>query len=125
MAAYPYPPQHYPKAPHDALGITTPPRLDEIFKGRQQLEDLCTELEVIEYRLEKLASLSFGCHLGMPEIRRTCRKVRQQIGQGMPFTVCNCPPTETDCPICKGKKWISATQYHLAPRPQLASPSLD
>jgi len=108
------------QAPHDALGIIVPAHLEEIFRGRDMLWRLVHKVEMLQRQFQALADEEFCSEMDSQAVVQTFHRLRALIRNGLPFTLCDCQPYG-ECPLCKGKKWISGTQYLQTSRPGLTS----
>ncbi len=112
--------QHEPRPTHDATGVIVPLRLREIFRGRNRVFKIVEELEVVQHNLHALKDMEYCSQMNMAEVLRDFKRLRLRIAQGLPFSPCQCRANAV-CEICKGRKWVNATQYLLLPHPGLGA----
>lgn len=108
---------------HDGRKSPVPLWLKNVFQGRSWMVWWCKRLERLLYELEQQdttahldsakqeePSLEWTQYM---EVRKTCNQLKQILidtHRKMPF--CRCPKKDSDpqCPVCKGKGWINASQ---------------
>ena len=96
--------------PRDALGIPCPPRLESIFRDREQAVYLAAETEYLRERIVRLCTKPALARVNYDQISRHFTAIRGLLLRGAPYLPCPC----TDllrCEVCGGRGWLTVDEY--------------
>lgn len=94
-------------APRDAYGRPVPERLYAVFAARDQFLEIVYQLENIRSTLALMQSKPGGLDIDFRDIAALLESLRTRLLQATPLSPCDCPPSETNCPLCRGLRWVT------------------
>ena len=104
----------WPKGCHDAVGRLVPMSMEPVFRGRALMTEWAERIARILHEIHTLADKSFVGEVDFDKLDRLLNQAQIEILLSAPYEVCDCPPTERDCPECSGKHWRSRKTIDLA-----------
>ncbi len=99
----------------DGLNQRVPKRLEQVFLGRQVLEERMDHMVAMSVLpTADLINEEYCRDIDLPRLRDALWEARWVLARAMPFLPCDCRSTDRDCAVCSGSGWISIASAERA-----------
>lgn len=110
----------------DGLNRPVSDWLSPVFYGRKLMKRWVGEALLLQMQLHLMEGAPFADRVAIAEVSGHLDAIVTLMREAVPHQPCWCEPSEHDCPLCGGKRWLSVKECQQAssPQPNLRSPGL-